>query len=147
MKVRNRVTVAGIGAAAVASGIGALPTSRDSLGANAETWAENAAKWHQLPLLVVVVVAVLVAVSVQLDRRALRVVARSCAAIVALCGMVKAPWILGTLMYGAFLSAAGLASLCAILLWTTAIAILIGVGASHPPTAGVGEEPSPSTLR
>ncbi|MGV8872278.1 MAG: hypothetical protein ACOH2Q_07110 [Rhodococcus sp. (in: high G+C Gram-positive bacteria)] len=71
-------------------------------GANAETWTENAAKWHQLPLFVV-----------------------------ALCGVVEAPWILGALMYGAFASAAGPASLCAIRLWARSIAIVVGVASSN----------------
>lgn len=132
MDARQRLIVLVLAASAVICGVLASPTSQDQGGANAESWSENFLKWHQGPLLAVVSVAVVIAVFVSLQDRSGRILARSCAVVVAGCGFVKAPWILGALMYMAFNSGAGLAALCAVLLWATSVAMLVGVAKRSP---------------
>lgn len=132
MDARQRLTVLVLAASAIICGVLASPTSQDQGGANAESWSENFLKWHQGPLLTLVAVAVAIAILVPLRARGGRIIARSCAVVVLGCGFVKAPWILGALMYRAFNSGAGLAALCAVLLWATSVAILVGVANRSP---------------
>lgn len=121
---RLRITIASMAAAFTAVGLITSTATQDQMGSNAETWWENFAKWHQAPLLLAAVISAGIAVALPITSQRARAAVRVSGLIVAVCGVVKSPWLLAGVTYLAYLNwHIALVAVMPLLLWATAILI------------------------